>query len=770
MKSRRATFAVLLLLATPRVRADEPPEAMVQRGQFEEAAAAFMARAAQFERDGRKSKAAGDLLNASSCLKATGDVSVAGALVQRAESLLPADAPPGLLTEMLAQKGAVLALGKRPTTAIPLLEQAAMRARDAGNRPLLADVWNDLGIAESATGNPTSALKRFAAAEESAIALGDGPLAMRCRQNHLIAAHSAWDEARGELERMEETGAWTDPARDALAVAAATFDQSFAASKTLAARSPDSTLAVFHALTAGMAGARFGKVAEGFLLLHAGLEMARRTGDLRLERAALLALSEVYLDERRAAEALELLEHARGIAGEAETTQAAQLELLAALCHHRLAPGSEGTRQALERSIESLHIVRSDIARTQAISDLGRSFRERAGSAYLLLADYHLRAPGPAAPRAARDAVESFKAWELQDFFRDDCVNLALQQQVQLDQIPDPGVAILYVIPLEDRTEVLLGHRGQSHRWTSPLTGKQVATLARRFRFNLESDFGSYRFLDEAEALYDALIRPLQGFLNEQGIRHLVFIPDGPLGAIPLAALFDRQRERYLVEDFSVSISPGLSLTSFEPLAAERSAALLFGADESFLGFPPLPAIKDEMARLGRLYPLHPPRMNREFTAASLADGLRDTPANIIHIACHGEFKGKAGESFLVASDRKIQLDDLEQAIRPKKYLGHPVELLCLSACRTAAGDDRAALGLAGAAVKSGSRSVLATLWYIDDQSASRIMVDFHRRLLAGGGIHKAEALRQAQLAHLREDPIAHPRQWAPFILIGNWK
>ena len=114
-------------------------------------------------------------------------------------------------------------------------------------------------------------------------------------------------------------------------------------------------------------------------------------------------------------------------------------------------------------------------------------------------------------------------------------------------------------------------------------------------------------------------------------------------------------------------------------------------------------------------------------------------------------------------------MDELEEMIRPRKFTGTPVELLCLSACRTAAGDDRAALGLAGAAVKSGARSVAATLWYVNDQAASTLMAGFHRHWHRGG-MPKAAALRRAQLDLLEKDPLSHPHLWAPFILIGDWK
>jgi len=97
------------------------------------------------------------------------------------------------------------------------------------------------------------------------------------------------------------------------------------------------------------------------------------------------------------------------------------------------------------------------------------------------------------------------------------------------------------------------------------------------------------------------------------------------------------------------------------------------------------------------------------------------------------------------------------------------VELLTLSACQTAAGDDRAALGLAGVAVKAGARSVLATLWSVHDESAARLMGQFYSHLRNDPGITKARALQLAQTALLRDPAFDHPCYWAPYLIIGNW-
>jgi CHAT domain-containing protein len=97
------------------------------------------------------------------------------------------------------------------------------------------------------------------------------------------------------------------------------------------------------------------------------------------------------------------------------------------------------------------------------------------------------------------------------------------------------------------------------------------------------------------------------------------------------------------------------------------------------------------------------------------------------------------------------------------------IELLVLSACDTATGDDRAALGLAGLAVKSGARSTIATLWPVKDKAAALMMTEFYKNLQKPQ-VNKAEALRQAQLHLLQKTDFREPFFWSGVVLVGNWQ
>ena len=160
--------------------------------------------------------------------------------------------------------------------------------------------------------------------------------------------------------------------------------------------------------------------------------------------------------------------------------------------------------------------------------------------------------------------------------------------------------------------------------------------------------------------------------------------------------------------------------------------------------------------------------LNNSFSRARFEAELQRVPYNIVHIASHGQFGDDPSETFVLAFDGQLTMDDLERAIKFGERREKALELLILSACETASGDDRAALGLAGVALKAGARSALATLWYISDQAAGELIVDFYRGVKSAK-LSKAHALQQAQRQLAADPRYAHPAYWAPFLLIGNW-
>jgi CHAT domain-containing protein len=160
--------------------------------------------------------------------------------------------------------------------------------------------------------------------------------------------------------------------------------------------------------------------------------------------------------------------------------------------------------------------------------------------------------------------------------------------------------------------------------------------------------------------------------------------------------------------------------------------------------------------------------LNELFTVAGFQRAAHSGAYRLIHVASHGVFGGSADASYVFAYDDLLTLDSLQSLLKEDQFRKNPIELLTLSACETAEGDDRSPLGISGAAIKARAKSVLGTLWPVDDHAARTAMEKFYRGLLTER-LSKAQALRQSQIDLLRSEEFAHPFFWAPFVLIGNW-
>jgi CHAT domain-containing protein len=180
-----------------------------------------------------------------------------------------------------------------------------------------------------------------------------------------------------------------------------------------------------------------------------------------------------------------------------------------------------------------------------------------------------------------------------------------------------------------------------------------------------------------------------------------------------------------------------------------------------------LPGVAQEINSLQQLIP-NSLLMNQSFTVDAFKNQAVEEPYSVVHIASHGVFGKTSETSFIMAYDNVINIDDLEQLLKSDKFAKQPIELLTLSACQTAEGDDRAPLGLSGIALKAKVRSALGSLWPVSDEAASLLMSEFYKSL-SKPGISKSEALRQAQITLLKQKSLENPFYWAPFIMAGNW-
>jgi CHAT domain-containing protein len=508
------------------------------------------------------------------------------------------------------------------------------------------------------------------------------------------------------------------------------------------------------------------------LSLLSALETAEAIGDRRAATYALGYLGQLYEDDKQLDAALSFSRRAAFAAQEAEMPEALyRWEWQSGRLLKAQGKADEAIA-AYRRAVQTLQPIRHDVTLGYGNAVAHPSFRDAQGPMFFELADllFGQADKGSDAEqsqkllREARDTVEQLKAVELEDYFHDDCVNVVRAKTMALETV-DERTAIIYVVPFTDRTELLVSLASGMKRFKVPASAETLTAEVRQFRRNLETR-STYAYLEQAEELYGWLIKPIHELLTERRIQTLVFVPDGALRTIPLASLYDGKQ--FLVQEFAVAVAPGLSLVEPRPLQEKKVHLLLGGLSEGVQGFPPLDFVPGELKSIEPLYRSRT-LLNQDFVLPALREKLTEERYSIVHIASHGQFGHDASQTFVLTHDAKLTLNDLEAMIRPSQYRGQPVEMLVLSACQTAAGDDRAALGLAGVAVKAGARSALATLWFVNDQSTSVLVKEVYNQLRQNPDLSKAKALQAAQVKLINDRRYRHPCYWSPYLIIGNW-
>ncbi len=264
--------------------------------------------------------------------------------------------------------------------------------------------------------------------------------------------------------------------------------------------------------------------------------------------------------------------------------------------------------------------------------------------------------------------------------------------------------------------------------------------------------------------LYDWLLGPAETLLAAREVDTLIIAPDSLLRMIPFSALHDGKH--FLIETHAVVTVPAVTLTDPRQMDAEQADMLMVGLSKAKGKFLPLPNVPSELRNIREIMG-GTVLQDETYTIDNLTE-FRGRAYTVVHMATHGHFGGSPEETFLLTADGRLTMDQLERLIGIGRFRDKPVELLTLSACQTAVGDDRAALGLAGVAIKAGARSAVASLWLVDDEATSIMISEFYRNLKTPD-ISKAKALQKAQRKLIGQTRYRHPTYWAPFLLIGNW-
>ncbi|NEQ65011.1 MAG: CHAT domain-containing protein [Symploca sp. SIO2D2] len=420
--------------------------------------------------------------------------------------------------------------------------------------------------------------------------------------------------------------------------------------------------------------------------------------------------------------------------------------------------------------------------------------------------------------KQAINVLESLRIAELENYFQDPCF-IEGQDEVDIakwidDNEQDSSSAIIYPIVLDEeeniRLVVLLKLPNQKIDYRSQIIPKlefkqNIEELRRIIYTNSRSIVRRIESLQDRvltlktkkatrektlhqplQKLYDWLIKPIEADLQDFQEKTLVFVPDRELRNVPLVALHDG--EKYLIEKYSIALLPGLKLTNAQPWSKKNPKVLLGGNEKQ------LSAAKRELKNIAMDFPKHVKLLiddstnnsTKKFTKKNLETELRSS-FDIVHLATHGKFSPDLENTQIEIREIETEKGTKKEVIKFQEFEdllqkrnSDPIKLLVLSSCETSTGNDRAVLGLAGVAVRTGASSTVATLWPVEDETAAEVMIKFYQELADNPSLTIAEALRQAQLKMLKEDikyksqgdePIKadHPIFWAGYVVVGNW-
>ncbi|WP_176453075.1 CHAT domain-containing protein [Pseudanabaena sp. SR411] len=505
-------------------------------------------------------------------------------------------------------------------------------------------------------------------------------------------------------------------------------------------------------------------LAEAAKILAVSVQQAKSINDSRTIAYAIGSLGNAYEQSKQIEESQKLTQQALVIAQSINATDIAyrwQWQLGRLL---KAKGDIKGAILAYTEAVNGLRQLRSDLVFVNP--NVQFSFRETVEPVYRQLVSLLLQDDTGDKQNnliKAQAAIESLQIAELVNFFRSDCLNAA---QVDINQI-DRTAAVIYPIILEDRLEVILSLPNQPLRhYASNVTAAEIDDMVIDLRLNLR-DPSSQDYLSNAQRIYDWLIRPATGAIAQSHVKTIIFVLDGSLRNIPMSVLHDGKQ--FLVENYSIALTPSLQLLDPKPIAKQKVIALIAGLTEARQGFSALPNVKDELQEINKQVPLSSIFLDASFTKQNLTKTLTSLTFPIIHLATHGNFSSEAENTYLLTYDGKLTIENLYQLLRSKNRSDlEPIELLILSACQTAVGDKRAALGLAGMAVRAGARSTIASLWSVDDEATSKFMIALYQSL-SSANVTRAESLRLAQQSLLKNEKYDHPYYWSPFVLLGNW-
>ena len=321
---------------------------------------------------------------------------------------------------------------------------------------------------------------------------------------------------------------------------------------------------------------------------------------------------------------------------------------------------------------------------------------------------------------------------------------------------------------------------------TVPIEQAALARLIDQFSTQLASRNAAYR--PAARQLYDLLLKPA---VEAAGTATLfTIVPDDALWRVPFETLMDGQG-RFAIEQhafhYGLSAAVLLGNSSRRTTNIDTAAHVFLGVGNPRLAstqtdnavrrvsLAAIPEAGDEVRAIGRLFG---PGASTVYVVDEALESRVKAEAPgyaIIHFATHGVIDdANPMYSHLLLARREGDREDGALEAREMMKMHLSAELVVLSACDTARGSVHAGEGLTGMAwalFAAGCPSVVASEWPVGSATTAVLMVNFYRKWLAaraaGHPFAKAEALREARLALLRDPRYHHPYYWSPFVLIG---
>ncbi|NEP02489.1 MAG: CHAT domain-containing protein [Symploca sp. SIO2E9] len=477
------------------------------------------------------------------------------------------------------------------------------------------------------------------------------------------------------------------------------------------------------------------------------------------------------------------------------------------------AEGKSKRKEAIayyEAAVKTLESVRGDLLTIN--SDVQFSFRDNVEPLYrelvALLLPIEEKQPKQDKLKKSLYYVDSLQLAELQNFLRcdpqgyvetvqtnqsddrDDPIEALIQRINQiLDNYPTKAkAAFIYPIILENQVLSILKLPGQKKEFIphinrinkDELNGilEEAKNAIKKYKAR-PSKLEQEEYQKIFSYLYQLLIGELETTLKQEKIKNLILVPDSSFRTIPMSALFDGKQ--FMVEkDYSTSVVSSVQLLKSKPkysdLDPTQLNVLLAGAIKERIGYTSIKqSVEEQIESVKNILTKAKVIDQGKLTKAIFKKELNNSFYEIIHLVAHGQFSSNPEEAYILTDEDHndknknsyfLKINELGDLIKHRN-IRKSIELLFLSACNAAEGDNRAVLGIAGVAVRSGAKGTIAPLWKVDQESSNLLVEEFYDNLI-NQKLSKTEALRRAQNTLRKKREYKSPYHWAPFILVGN--